>query len=213
MTYALNIKNNIDHLVLPESHNKGTQLLASLIRLPAKMSGCCRSLNKKFKAFVEKRGGNVVDLGVGIIIGAAFSAVVNSFVVDILTPPLGLVIHDSQLENFFIIIRPGKTHGAHYTTPHDAQADGAVTMNIGSFITACITFFLICITLFWIVLVHDSVQEQVERNKGKSPATLPCPWCKADVPKEAAKCQHCCSMLNEKPPQATGNNESLIDVH
>ncbi|CAG8630282.1 5001_t:CDS:2, partial [Paraglomus occultum] len=176
------------------------------------MSGCCSNLTKKFKAFVEKRGGNVVDLGVGIIIGAAFSAVVNSFVVDILTPPLGLFIHGSQLENFFIVIRPGRTHHANYTTPHDAQDDGAVTMNIGSFISACITFLMICITLFWLVLIHDSFQERFEHKKGKSPDTLPCPWCKGDVPKDAVKCQHCCSMLNEKPPQANGNNESLIDV-
>ncbi|KAG9295160.1 hypothetical protein G9A89_006141 [Geosiphon pyriformis] len=124
---------------------------------------CYNGLKKvwgQFKEFLDKRGGNVVDLGVGmswklvqrvvrwksselepsstfrifkgIIIGTAFSSLVNSFVVcicsvnDILSPPLGLLFSGSNLANWFIIIRPGQTPGEKYHTPEEAQADGAV---------------------------------------------------------------------------------------
>ncbi|CAG8481664.1 36602_t:CDS:2 [Racocetra persica] len=87
--------------------------------------GWCSNVWSDFKDFVHSRG-NVVDLGVGIIIGAAFTIVINSFVSDIISPPLGLVIHGSNLENYFIVLRPGKTPDATYNTPAEAQADGAV---------------------------------------------------------------------------------------
>ncbi|CAB4406831.1 unnamed protein product [Rhizophagus irregularis] len=103
----------------------------------------CINIWKHFKKFTEKRGGNVVDLGIGIIIGSAFTAIVQSFVKDILTPPLGLVLHGTNLENYFIVIRPGRNESAVYATPEEAQADGAVTENVGSFLNTVINFFML----------------------------------------------------------------------
>ncbi|RUS21149.1 large-conductance mechanosensitive channel [Endogone sp. FLAS-F59071] len=107
-------------------------------------------LYTELKDFINERGGNVLDLGIGIIIGGAFGATVTSFVSDILTPPLGLLIHGSNLENYFWVLQPGKTPNATYHSPQEAQADGAVTENIGRFLSNIINFCLICFTLFWI---------------------------------------------------------------
>ncbi|CAG8825661.1 6214_t:CDS:2, partial [Dentiscutata erythropus] len=79
-----------------------------------------------FKDFIKKRGGNVMDLVLAVIIGTVFTKVVNSLVNDIVTPPLGLLIHGTNLENFFIVIRHGQTPNAKYNTPQEAQEDGAV---------------------------------------------------------------------------------------
>jgi len=178
----------------------------------------CFGLWGQFKQFVDKRGGNVVDLGVGIIIGGAFSAVVASFVKDILSPPLGLVLHGTNLENYFVIIRPGNTPNATYNTPEEAQADGAVTENVGSFVNSIINFLFIAFTLFWIVYGYSKFKEAREKldHEKKQTDTEPCPWCKASVPKGAVKCQFCTSIMSEKiPPQyrREGREDpALIDI-
>ncbi|CAG8750420.1 7564_t:CDS:2, partial [Acaulospora morrowiae] len=110
----------------------------------------CSGIWKDFKDFLNNRGGNVVDLGIGIIIGSAFSMMVNSFVSDILTPPLGLISYGTSLQNYFIVIRPGKTPNATYSTPEQARDDGAVTENVGIFINTIINFVFVVFTLFWI---------------------------------------------------------------
>ncbi|CAI2170502.1 6810_t:CDS:2 [Funneliformis geosporum] len=158
----------------------------------------CLGIWKSFRGFVKKRGGNVVDLGIGIIIGAAFTSIVQSFVEDILTPPLGLVLHGSNLENYFIIIKPGNTQNATYNTPAEAQKDGAVTENIGSFLNTVINFLLVCGTLFWIFYAYSIIKESKKEEDDEDP----CPWCQELVSKDAVKCKYCASIINEKiPPQ------------
>ncbi|CAJ0649099.1 2471_t:CDS:2 [Entrophospora sp. SA101] len=169
----------------------------------------CFGVWKKFKEFVHDKGGNVVDLGIGIIVGGAFTNVVTSFVMDILTPPLGLVLHGSNLENFFIVIRPGNTPNATYNTVAEAQADGAVTENVGMFISTIINFFLICITLFWIFYVYHSIQESRKRENKES--TEECQWCQSELPKGAIKCKFCTSLLAEKIPPEYKRNEMNAD--
>ncbi|CAG8433099.1 7770_t:CDS:10 [Ambispora gerdemannii] len=156
--------------------------------------GCCKNVKQGFKDFLNKRGGNVVDLGVGIIIGGAFSSLVNSFVVDILTPPLGLLFRGSNLVNWFIILRPGEHPDQKYNTPEEAQADGAVTENVGRFLNNLIQFFTLTFALFWIMYGANAIQKEAERirkltegSKDSESSELPCPWCKGSVPKDAYK--------------------------
>ncbi|KAF9956329.1 hypothetical protein BGZ70_009960 [Mortierella alpina] len=102
----------------------------------------------EWKQFVNR--GNVIDLGIGVVIGGAFSDIIDSFVVDILTPPLSLWATGTNLENSFIVLRHGKTPGK-YATYKEAQADGAVTENTGHFLKSCLNFLVIAFFLFWIV--------------------------------------------------------------
>ncbi|KAG0026694.1 hypothetical protein BGZ81_006165, partial [Podila clonocystis] len=163
----------------------------------------------------------------GIIIGGAFSTFLNSFVNDILTPPLGLVISGSNLENYFIVIRKGNTPGKIYKTPADAQNDGAVTENVGRFIMTGINFLLVGVSLFLIVFSVNRIREfRRKRREAKKAAGLPespedkpenqtCPWCNSTVPIKAVKCLFCTSFLHEKVPAELRNRQpqpALIEL-
>ncbi|KAG0367331.1 large-conductance mechanosensitive channel [Gamsiella multidivaricata] len=173
------------------------------------------SVWKDFKEFIQR--GNIIDLGVGLVIGGAFSKVLSSFVDDILTPPLGLVISGSNLENWFIILRHGKTPGKRYETIDQAQEDGAVTENVGRFLQVSLNFILVALTLFIIIFTATKFrnwrQARREKHHGNgdadttkpepapaSGATQTCSWCGANVPIKAVKCMYCTSFLHEKVP-------------
>ena len=100
----------------------------------------------EFGAFVMR--GNVVDLAVGIIIGAAFTAIVNSLVKDLFTPVLGLLIGGIDFSNLFVTLK-----GSHEATLDAAQRAGAVTLNVGLFLNACISFLIVSFAIFWLVKV------------------------------------------------------------
>ncbi|KAG0061779.1 large-conductance mechanosensitive channel [Linnemannia elongata] len=168
-----------------------------------------------FKEFIQR--GNIIDLGVGLVIGGAFSKVLNSFVDDILTPPLGLVIAGSNLENWFIVLKYGKRGKVEYNTPEEAQNDGAVTENVGRFLMTAINFLLVAITLFLIIFIATRFRSwRLSRRQKKisngdvdatkpddadaSGATKTCQWCNANVPVAAVKCMYCASFLHEKVP-------------
>ncbi|KAF9154365.1 hypothetical protein DFQ27_000040 [Actinomortierella ambigua] len=180
----------------------------------------------EFKEFINR--GSIIELGVGIIIGGAFASVINSFVSDILTPFLGLLVADSNLQNWFIIIRPGNHPERKYKTPKEAQEDGAVTENVGAFLMTIINFLMVAISLFLIVFIANRVKafrKKVKENRKKngiastsageedetaplikpddqpaSGVTRTCPWCSANVPVRAVKCMYCTSYLHEKVP-------------
>ncbi|KAF9112647.1 hypothetical protein BGX27_002992 [Mortierella sp. AM989] len=187
-----------------------------------------------WQAFVEfVQRGNVLDLGVGLVIGGAFSKVIGSFVDDILTPPLGLVISGSNLENWFIILRHGKTPDKQYETIEEAQNDGAVTENVGRFLQTALNFVLVAITLFLIIFTIKKVKDYREERRlkrlqnGEADATKPepapasgatrtCPWCDANVPIKAVKCMYCTSFLHEKVPAELLNKQpqtALIELN
>jgi large conductance mechanosensitive channel len=110
-----------------------------------------------FKAFIMR--GNVVDLAVGIIIGAAFTSVVGSLVKDVITPVIGLLTGGVDFSNIFITLK-----GGHYDTLADAQKAGAPTMNVGLFINAIIQFLIVSFAVFWMVrvLTHLKVREDAK---------------------------------------------------
>ena len=117
------------------------------------------SIGQEFKEFAVK--GNVVDLAVGLIIGAEFGKIVNSLVQDIIMPPIGLLIGSVDFKNLFVTLKPGVQIPAPYATLADAQKAGAVTLNIGLFMTSVISFTIIAFAVFMIVkLVNRARRDQ-----------------------------------------------------
>jgi len=143
---------------------------------------------KEFKEFILR--GNVLDLAVGIVIGAAFGAIVASFVKDILMPPIGALLGGADFTNNFIVLK-GQA-GAAYATLDAAQKAGAVTWNYGLFINAIINFLIVAFAVFLVVKAYN-------RTK-KAPAPAPvntkeCPFCISTIPLKAKRCPNCTSEL------------------
>lgn len=107
------------------------------------------SIMKEFKEFAVK--GNVLDMAVGLIIGAEFGKIVTSMVNDVIMPPIGLLIGGVDFKNLFITLKEGATVAAPYATLADAQKAGAVTVNLGLFITTVISFTIVAFAVFMIV--------------------------------------------------------------
>ena len=137
---------------------------------------------KQFKEFVMR--GNVAELAVGVIIGAAFSKIVSSFVGDLLMPPIGLLLGKADFSNLFINLS-----GQHYVTVAAAKAAGAPTLNYGAFLQAIVDFVIVAFGVF--VLIR-----QVNRlfpPAVPAPTTRPCPLCLSNIPLKATRCAHCTS--------------------
>lgn len=110
---------------------------------------------QEFKEFAVK--GNVVDLAVGLIVGAEFGKIVNSLVTDVLMPPIGLIVGNVDFKNLFVVLKPGVTEGP-YATLVDAQKAGAVTVNVGLFVTTIISFTIIAFAVFMIVRMMNKLR-------------------------------------------------------
>lgn len=140
---------------------------------------------KEFKEFVMR--GNVMDLAVGIIIGAAFGKIITSFVSDILMPPIGLILGNVDFSNLFINLSRG-----HYDTLKAAKDAGAATINYGAFIATVIDFLIVAFVIFLVI-------KQINRLKRKpaevAPSTKECAFCASDIPIKAIKCPECTSDL------------------
>ncbi|MEE0955414.1 MAG: large conductance mechanosensitive channel protein MscL [Eubacterium sp.] len=131
----------------------------------------------EFKKFISR--GNVMDMAVGIIIGGAFTAIVNSLVDDILNPIIGLA-GGANLDTLSISL------------------GGAVTLNYGKFLSAIINFLLIALVLFCIIKVINGAKDKLEKKKDEpeaAPTTKICPYCKSEIPIDATRCPHCTSEL------------------
>jgi large conductance mechanosensitive channel len=150
---------------------------------------------KEFKEFIMR--GNVMDMAVGIIIGAAFSAIVNSLVKDIITPVIGLIFK-ADFTNLFWTMRDGTPAppAGGYPTLADAQAAGAVTMNYGNFINYLITFLIVAFVIFMLIRAINRMRRLAEKPKeAAAPTTKDCPFCLSAVPIKATRCPHCTSEL------------------
>jgi large conductance mechanosensitive channel len=146
---------------------------------------------KEFKEFAVR--GNVVDMAVGIIIGAAFGAIVTSLVSDILMPVIGIIMGNVDFSNFFIVIKDGKIPGP-YLSPAAAKAAGAVTINYGIFVNTIISFLIVAFAVF--LLIRNI--NRLKREKETPPAaitTRECPYCLSVIPIKAVRCAHCTSEL------------------
>ena len=146
---------------------------------------------KEFKEFAMR--GSVVDMAIGIIIGAAFGTIVKSLVDDVLMPPIGVVLGGIDTTNWFVVLRPGGAPGP-YATLADAKAAGAVTINHGVFLNAVISFLLVMIAVFFIVRSINALRRG-ERAAAAPPATKECQYCTAAIPVRATRCPQCTSQL------------------
>jgi large conductance mechanosensitive channel len=146
---------------------------------------------KEFREFAVK--GNVIDMAVGIIVGAAFGKIVTSFVSDLLMPPLGLLLGKMDFSNLFIDLS-----GQHHGSIAAAKAAGAATLNYGIFINTVIDFLIVAFAVFLLI-------RQVNKLKRQPPAAAPtskdCPYCASAIPIQASRCPNCTSQLT---PSSTG---------
>ncbi len=110
---------------------------------------------QEFKEFAVK--GNVVDLAVGLIIGAEFGKIVNSLVTDVIMPPIGLIVGNVDFKNLFVVLKSGTTEGP-YATLVDAQKAGAITVNVGLFVTSIISFTIIAFAVFLLVRAMNKLR-------------------------------------------------------
>ncbi|MCX8031038.1 MAG: large conductance mechanosensitive channel protein MscL [Thermodesulfovibrionales bacterium] len=147
---------------------------------------------KEFKEFAIK--GNVVDMAVGIIIGAAFGGIVNSLVADIIMPPIGLILGKVDFSNLFLVLKEGSTSPP-YTTVADAKKAGAVTLNYGLFINTIISFLIIAFSVFLLVKNINRLKREKEAPP-PIPTNKECPFCFLSIPIKAVRCPHCTSELN-----------------
>jgi large conductance mechanosensitive channel len=145
---------------------------------------------KEFKAFVLR--GNVLDLAVGIIIGAAFGTVVKSLVDDVIMPPVGLALGNVDFANLFLLLKPGATAPPPYATVAEANAAGAVTINYGQFINNVVAFIIVAFAVFLIVRAANRLKPQ---DAAAAPATKDCPFCRMAIPAGATRCPHCTTEL------------------
>ena len=137
--------------------------------------------------------GNVLDMAVGIIIGGAFTKIVNSMVADVMMPPLGLLIGKVDFSNWFVVIKQGTTAGP-YTTIAEAQAAGATTMNLGMFLNAIISFIIVAFCIFLLIKAINKLNSPKEQAPIQV-STKKCPYCCSDIALEATRCPHCTSEI------------------
>ncbi len=146
---------------------------------------------KEFKEFAMR--GNVVDMAVGIIIGAAFGTIIKSLVSDVIMPPIGLLLGNVDFENLFAVLKEGAT-AAPYAALADAKAAGAVTVNYGMFINTIISFVIIAFAVF---LLIRSINKLKRKEAPPAPTTKECPHCFSAIPIKAIRCPYCTSQLKE----------------
>jgi large conductance mechanosensitive channel len=137
---------------------------------------------KEFRDFIAR--GNVLDLAIAVLIGAAFGAVVESFTKDILTPIIG-AFAKVDFTNIYVALS-----GPHYPTLAEAQKNGVATLNIGLFLNAVISFLIVAFVLF---LVMKAANKLMRRQEAVT--TKPCPFCATDIPLAATRCPACTSEL------------------
>ena len=151
---------------------------------------------KEFKEFAVK--GNVVDMAVGIIIGAAFGTVVKSLVADILMPPIGMLLGNVDFSNLFIVLKSGAAAAGPYASLAAAQDAGAVTINYGMFINTIISFLIVGFAVFFLVKGINRLKRKEEEAPPAEPDTKECPFCFTMIPIKATRCPHCTSELSVK---------------
>jgi large conductance mechanosensitive channel len=143
---------------------------------------------KEFKEFAMR--GNVLDMAVGIIIGAAFGRIVSSMVDDILMPPIGRLLGGVDFANFFVSL-----NGETYSTLAAAKEAGAATINYGVFLNSVINFLIVAFAIFLLVKQVNRMQKPAPAPAAPAPATKECPHCLSTIPAKATRCPQCTSQL------------------
>ncbi len=142
---------------------------------------------KEFREFAMK--GNVVDMAVGIIIGAAFGKIVTSLVNDIIMPPIGLLLGKVDFSSLFVNLSGGA-----YASLAEAKAAGAATINYGLFLNTILDFIIVAFAIFIVIRQMNKMRKQPEPAPAV-PTTKECPFCLSAIPIKATRCPHCTSEI------------------
>lgn len=145
---------------------------------------------KEFKAFAMR--GNVVDMAVGIIIGAAFGAIVKSLVDDVIMPPIGMLMGNVDFSNLYVVLKEGAAAAAPYASLADAKKAGAVTINYGVFINSVISFLIVAFAVFMLI---RNINRLKQAEIPAAPTIKDCPFCASAIPLKVTRCPHCTSEL------------------
>lgn len=144
---------------------------------------------KEFKEFAMR--GNVVDMAVGIIIGAAFGTIVKSLVADIIMPPIGLLLGNVDFSNLFLVLKQGAIAGT-FASLAEAQKAGAVTLNYGLFANTIISFLIVAFAIFILIRGLNKLKRKEEEPEEEQ-TTKDCPHCLSEIPIKATRCAFCTS--------------------
>lgn len=147
---------------------------------------------KDFKEFAMR--GNVIDMAVGIIIGAAFGTIVKSLVDDIIMPPIGLLLGNVDFSNLFLVIKQGAVAGT-FTTVAEAHKAGAVTINYGIFLNTVTSFLIVAFSVFLLVRGVNKLKRE-EEAPPPEPTTKECPHCFSTIAIKATRCAYCTAELS-----------------
>ncbi|HEY4218741.1 MAG TPA: large conductance mechanosensitive channel protein MscL [Gemmatimonadaceae bacterium] len=145
---------------------------------------------KDFKAFIMR--GNVLDLAIAVVIGAAFGTIVKSLVDDVIMPPIGLLLGNVDFSNLFILLKAGTKAAPPYATPAEAKAAGAVTLNYGTFINNVVSFLIVAAAVFIVVRM---VSRLYAKPAPATASTKPCSFCTLEIPLAATRCPNCTAPL------------------
>jgi large conductance mechanosensitive channel len=140
---------------------------------------------REFKSFAMR--GNVLDMAVGIIIGAAFGKIISSFVADVLMPPIGLLLGQVDFSNLFLNIS-----GQPFATLAEAKAAGAATINYGIFINTVLDFLIVAFAIFLLIRRVNRMQQPAP---AAAPTTKECPFCLSSIAPKATRCAYCTSQM------------------
>jgi large conductance mechanosensitive channel len=140
---------------------------------------------KEFRAFVMR--GNVLDLAVAVIIGAAFGKIISSLVNDVLMPPIGLILGKVDFSSLFLNLS-----GKDYSSLASAKAAGAATINYGLFLNSVVDFLIVAFVIFLVIRVANRLQR---KETAPAPTTKDCPYCFSQIPLKAVRCPACTSEL------------------
>ena len=143
---------------------------------------------KEFKEFALR--GNVMDMAVGIVIGAAFGKIVSSLVSDILMPPIGLLLGKVDFANLFINLS-----GTPYASVAEAKSAGAAVISYGAFLNTIIDFIIVAFVIFLLIKHINKMKRQPAKAASAASTTRECPYCLSVVPLKAVRCAHCTSEL------------------
>jgi large conductance mechanosensitive channel len=146
---------------------------------------------REFKEFAMR--GNVVDMAVGIIIGAAFGTIIKSLVADVIMPPIGLLLGGVDFSNLFLVLKAGEIPGP-YASLADAQEVGAVTVNYGMFLNTVISFLIVAFAVFLLIRSLNNLKKKEEAAPA-APTTKDCKYCATSIPLKAVRCPHCTAEL------------------
>ncbi|RXZ44169.1 large conductance mechanosensitive channel protein MscL [Crenobacter cavernae] len=149
---------------------------------------------KEFKEFAMR--GNVIDLAVGVVIGGAFGAIVKSLVDDVIMPPIGLLVGNVDFSNLFWVLKEGAKTAGPYVSVAAAKQAGAVTLNVGLFINAVISFTIVAFAIFMLVKTINRLKREEKAEVAPEVVSKECRYCLSSIPEKATRCPHCTSQLD-----------------